>query len=155
MKFSSATIATLLFTQALSHVAAFSPLKAPVSSTTSLMGYLDDLSADLARPTAEESSPVPDEESREANAMAKDQIDRAGPGNWDAFVDFEEFDGGDGQMGVAGDGSGNKLESFDMTQMANSKQMSAKNAWGTNTGYADSLREKGIDTARAQQLENW
>ena len=32
---------------------------------------------------------------------------------------------------------------------------SAKNAWGTNTGYGDSLREQGVDTARAQQLENW
>ena len=35
--------------------------------------------------------------------------------------------------------------------------MSAKNAWGTYTGYADTLREKNpkMDTARAQQLENW
>jgi hypothetical protein len=32
---------------------------------------------------------------------------------------------------------------------------SAKNAWGSNTGYADTLRQQGIDTARAQQLENW
>ena len=42
-----------------------------------------------------------------------------------------------------------------MSQMAKSKSMSAKNAWGTNTGYADQLRSQGIDTARAQQLENW
>ena len=34
--------------------------------------------------------------------MEKDQVDRFGPGNLDQFVDFEEFDGGDGQMGVAG-----------------------------------------------------
>ena len=33
--------------------------------------------------------------------------------------------------------------------------MSAKNAWGSNTGYADELRSKGVDTARAQQMENW
>ena len=39
--------------------------------------------------------------------------------------------------------------------MAKSKAMSAKNAWGTNTGYADSLRAQGMETSRAQQLENW
>lgn len=39
------------------------------------------------------------------------------------------------QMGVAGDGN-KGLDKFDMTQMAKSKTMSAKNAWGTSTGYA-------------------
>lgn len=58
-------------------------------------------------------------------------------------------------MGVAGDGSGNKLEKFDMTQMAKSKTMSAKNAWGTSTGYADKLIDEGVEAQRAQQLENW
>ena len=35
--------------------------------------------------------------------------------------------------------------------------MSAKNAWGTSTGYADELMQSrpGMDSARAQQLENW
>ncbi len=35
--------------------------------------------------------------------------------------------------------------------------MSAKNAWGTSTGYADELMKTkpGMDAARAQQLENW
>merc|ERR1712021_32681 len=46
-------------------------------------------------------------------------------------------------------------DKFDMSQMAKSKSMSAKNAWGTNTGYADSLVAQGVDTSRAQQLENW
>jgi hypothetical protein len=57
-------------------------------------------------------------------------------------------------MGVAGDGN-KKLEKFDMSEMTNSKSMSAKNAWGKATGYADTLIEQGVDTARAQQLENW
>ena len=57
-------------------------------------------------------------------------------------------------MGVAGDGN-KKLEKFDNTEIAKSKSMSAKNAWGTSTGYADTLVAKGVDTARAQQLENW
>merc|ERR1712154_118669 len=39
--------------------------------------------------------------------------------------------------------------------MNKSRMRSAKNAWGTSTGYADQLVEKGVDTARAQQLENW
>jgi len=131
----------------------FSSMNTPrVSSRdTLLMGYLDDLSAELNQP---DSNPIPEEESREANAMSKDKIDRAGPGSWEGYVDFQEFDGGDGQMGVAGDGK-KGLDTFDMTQMAKSKSMSAKNAWGTNTGYADSLVEQGVDTARAQQLENW
>jgi len=67
---------------------------------------------------------------------------------------YSEFDGGDGQMGVAGDGN-SKLENFDMSSMAKSKTMSAKNAWGKSTGYADALIEKGVDNQRAQQLENW
>jgi len=134
-------------------VTSFAP-KALISSSvvTTRMGYLDDLSKDLA-PTPN-SNPVPEEESREANVMAKENIDRAGPGSWEQYVEFNEFDGGDGQMGVAGDGS-KGLDKFDMSQMAKSKTMSAKNAWGTTTGYADSLVEKGMDTARAQQLENW
>jgi hypothetical protein len=65
-----------------------------------------------------------------------------------------EFDGGDGQMGVAGDGKA-KLDKFDMTQMAKSKTMSAKNAWGKSTGYADTLIDQGVEAQRAQQLENW
>ena len=58
-------------------------------------------------------------------------------------------------MGVAGDGSGNKLEKFDMSTMAKSRDRSAKNAWGTSTGYADTLIDNGMEAQRAQQLENW
>jgi uncharacterized protein YktA (UPF0223 family) len=38
---------------------------------------------------------------------------------------------------------------------AKSKTMSAKNAWGTTTGYAEQLIDKGMEATRAQQLENW
>lgn len=148
MKFSSTALASALFLSSTTN--GFAPAKTP-ASPTSLMGYLDDLSSELNAP---DSNPIPEEESREANVMAKEQIDRAGPGSWDDYVEFHEFDGGDGQMGVAGDGQ-KGLDKFDTTQMAKSKTMSAKNAWGTSTGYADSLVAKGVDTARAQQLENW
>jgi hypothetical protein len=119
-------------------------------SPTFLKGYLDD----LIDPNAPDPDPDLVAESREATQMAPDQIDRAGPGSWDQFVDFDEFDGGDGQMGVAGDGK-KELEKFDMSAMAKSKSMSAKNAWGKSTGYADELISKGVDTQRAQQMENW
>jgi hypothetical protein len=33
--------------------------------------------------------------------------------------------------------------------------MSAKNAWGRSTGYADKLIEQGMEAVRAQQMENW
>jgi hypothetical protein len=83
-----------------------------------------------------------------------DGLSPPGPGSWESYVEFNEFDGGDGQMGVAGDGNAS-LEKFDMSEMAKSKTMSAKNAWGKSTGYAESLVEQGMDSARAQQLENW
>lgn len=113
------------------------------------MGYLDELNP-IPNPNIE----VEEDDSREATKMKKEDLDRAGPGSWESYVEFNEFDGGDGQMGVAGDGD-SKLETFDMSEMTKSKSMSAKNAWGKASGYADSLVEKGVDTARAQQLENW
>ena len=116
------------------------------------MGYLDDLSSELA--PSPDPNPVPEEEDREVLKMSKEDLDRAGPGSWDSYVEFDEFDGGDGQMGVAGDGN-KKLESFDMSQMAKSKTMSAKVAWGKSTGYADELVSKGMEQQKAQQLENW
>ena len=40
-------------------------------------------------------------------------------------------------------------------QFAKSKTMSAKNAWGKSTGYAEKLIDQGMEQSRAQQLENW
>jgi len=156
MHLSSSTLAIVLATTC-NVATAFVPssLSRQVNSMTPLKGYLDDITSELY---GEDSNPNPEEESREATKMDKSQLDRAGPGSFADFVDFNEFDGGDGQMGVAGDGTGNALEKMDdVPQLTTSKSMSAKNAWGTSTGYADELREtvEGIDTARAQQLENW
>jgi len=132
-------------------------------SHTSLCGYLDDLNQYLKEPEPEVN---PEEESREATQMAADQIDRFGPGNLADFVDFDEFDGGDGQQGCVGDGN-NALEKIGEDYQATiikptsaqvrttSRERSAKNAWGTSTGYAEQLRSQGVDTARAQQIENW
>ena len=41
---------------------------------------------------------------KEATDLDKSKVDRLGPGDWSSYVEFDEFDGGDGQMGVAGDG---------------------------------------------------
>jgi hypothetical protein len=60
------------------------------------------------------------------------------------------------EMGVAGDGKkGLDKEWQGAAELAKSKVMSAKNAWGKTTGYADSLIEQGVEATRAQQLENW
>jgi len=132
--------------------------RAPNSlSSTTLRGYLDDFSEDLAKPIEPEYDP--DTEDREKLKLPSQDIVNAGPGNLETFVEFDEFDGGDGQMGVAGDGQQglDKIGSSPTMakSMAKSNIMSAKNAWGTSTGYADELREKGVETSRAQQFENW
>jgi hypothetical protein len=59
-------------------------------------------------------------------------------------------------MGVAGDGKqGLDKEWQGSAEFAKSKVMSAKNAWGKSTGYAQTLIEQGVEGTRAQQLENW
>ena len=124
-------------------------------SKTSLMGYLDDLSNRTPRNDEYDE----EKESLEATAMDRNMVDRFGPASLQDFVDFsDEFDGGDGQMGVAGDGN-KGLEKLDAapTIFNKSKMMSAKNAWGTATGYAEELLKKNptMDVSRAQQIENW
>ena len=143
-------VSTIALFTAVYSARAFAP-QFRVSRSTFLQGYLDDLTQELY---GEDPNPNPDEESREATQMKKEDVSNFGAGSWEGYVEFDEFDGGDGQMGVAGDGN-TKLEKFDNTEIAKSKSMSAKNAWGTSTGYADTLVAKGVDTARAQQLENW
>ena len=71
----------------------------PAIATTRLFGYLDDLSKELYAPDGSSSR---EEVDTDKMRMDKEQIDRYGVGSWEGFVDFDEFDGGDGQMGVAG-----------------------------------------------------
>jgi hypothetical protein len=163
MKYS---IATQIFLAGSIIDAAFIPqMQGHKFSKLVLKGYLDDLSKELY---TKENAPDALKDSREYNNMDKANIDRYGPGTFEqGFQDFEEFDGGDGQMGVAGDGRSGlekDKEEFNAPMLAGTKQeriadkskmRSARNAWGTFTGYADELRKKGVDTARAQQLENW
>uniref|UniRef100_A0A7S1YSX4 Plastid lipid-associated protein/fibrillin conserved domain-containing protein n=1 Tax=Trieres chinensis TaxID=1514140 RepID=A0A7S1YSX4_TRICV len=151
MKVSSSCIVLL---GAASAQAAFVPSSSAPRSRVALMGYLDDLTGDLYAPADE---PDIENDSYDKTKMKEEDKDRAGPGTWEGFVDFEEFDGGDGQMGVAGDGNKGLEKIGNTAQLAKSKSMSAKNAWGTSTGYADELLKKNpkMDISRAQQLENW
>mmetsp|Transcript_53502 Transcript_53502/g.79975 ORF Transcript_53502/g.79975 Transcript_53502/m.79975 type:complete len:280 (+) Transcript_53502:303-1142(+) len=147
------SIALLL--SAITAEAAFVPSRSNYARTQVVAkGYLDDLQAQMDQGKEEEEE---EDDSHEATMMSKDQLDRYGPGSFDGFVDFDEFDGGDGQMGVAGDGSKGLEKMGGTPQFAKSKTMSAKNAWGSSTGYSDSLLERNpkMDVARAQQLENW
>lgn len=152
------TSVALSLVGAASTATAFVPSCLPNTQTARapapLKGYLDDLTSELY---GEDSNPNPEEESREANKMDKSQLSNAGPGSFKDFVDFDEFDGGDGQMGVAGDGQKGLEKMDNAPQMFKSKERSAKNAWGTSTGYADKLLDENanMDTSRAQQLENW
>lgn len=136
----------------LSSVQGFSPI--PVArSTTVLQGYLDDLTKELY---AESDNPDIEGSTKEATDMKEEDKDRFGPGDWSTYSDFgDEFDGGDGQMGVAGDGNKGLEKLGNTEQMATSRAMSAKNSWGKSTGYAEVLIEQGVETQRAQQLENW
>ena len=66
-------------------VAAFAPASTFQHKTTALnAGYLDHLGGAL--PPEEE---VEEDDSREATMMEKESLDRAGPGNWNDFVEFQ------------------------------------------------------------------
>eukprot|EP00616_Rhizochromulina_sp_CCMP1243_P016506 CAMPEP_0118970330 /NCGR_PEP_ID=MMETSP1173-20130426/7243_1 /TAXON_ID=1034831 /ORGANISM="Rhizochromulina marina cf, Strain CCMP1243" /LENGTH=354 /DNA_ID=CAMNT_0006919681 /DNA_START=46 /DNA_END=1110 /DNA_ORIENTATION=+ len=126
-------------------------------------------------------------EKREGKAYMKYEKENAGnareglmPTDYDDFIDDEGFDGGDGQVGVVGDGS-NAMEQFDMSstvqtggararvkgqQVRGSESKKTRaNVFGYTTGYAESLKEKGMTSVdeygedklaqRRQQLENW
>jgi len=148
MKLSSTCIVLLTVVQTEAFVAS-SSFQKRVSTAT--YNYLDDLKKYTAPPEEEEEK----DDSIAATTLAKDKQDRYGVGDWGDFQDFEEFDGGDGQMGVAGDGEKGLSKMGSSPSFASSKMMSAKNAWGTSSGYAEKLREDGMETSRAQQLENW
>eukprot|EP00542_Grammatophora_oceanica_P017960 CAMPEP_0194046072 /NCGR_PEP_ID=MMETSP0009_2-20130614/19346_1 /TAXON_ID=210454 /ORGANISM="Grammatophora oceanica, Strain CCMP 410" /LENGTH=301 /DNA_ID=CAMNT_0038691211 /DNA_START=26 /DNA_END=931 /DNA_ORIENTATION=+ len=147
------TTATILLSAGAAQ-AAFVPRKTTFArECVAVNGYLDDLTGELYQEVDN-----PDAgRTKESTNLEKGDVDRFGVGDWESYVDFDEFDGGDGQMGVAGDGN-KSLEKFgrDVSpQLAKSKMMSAKNAWGKSTGYADTLIDKGVEEVRAQQLENW
>jgi hypothetical protein len=96
-------IATIVLAAAGANAAFFAPTSSrqAFSTTTALKGYLDDLSKDLYSVA---DNPDIEGSTKEATDLPKEKVDRFSPGDWSSYVEFDEFDGGDGQMGVAGDG---------------------------------------------------
>lgn len=110
----------------------------------------------------------------EENAGFNQEPGQVTPTNYEGLVDGDGFDGGDGQVGVVGDGS-NAMETFDKSGTVKARiqnsvggsesKKTQKNVFGMTTGYADELKEQGMvqldETggdmlqARRQQLENW
>ncbi|CAM9497158.1 unnamed protein product [Discosporangium mesarthrocarpum] len=101
--------------------------------------------------------------------------DRYGPVKYNRLIDGDTFDGGDGQVGVVGDGT-NNMEKFDASEvvgpvkvkesLVKESKSRQRVAWGSGAaGYADELKKKGMSkvdkygddrlSARRQQLENW
>ena len=103
MKFDIATVTAILLVAVTgSNAAFFAPTSSRQAlSTTALKGYLDDLNKDLYSVA---DNPDIEGSTKEATDLPKEQVDRFSPGDWSSYVEFDEFDGGDGQMGVAGDG---------------------------------------------------
>jgi len=159
MKFST----TFLLVVSVGSAAAFTPTFSNARPAIKLFGKLDDFTEELNRVVPQTDVVA---ESKEMTDLDKKDVDRYGPGKFDTFVEFDEFDGGDGQTGCVGDGKPALAKFGDDSDelMVNaqeskvrstSKERSAKVAWGTNMGYADKLRDDGVETSRAQQLENW
>ena len=72
---------------------AFAPSTMAHRTATARYGYLDDLSKELYAPDGSSSMEEIDTDSMKMN---KEDVDRFGVGSWDDFVEFDEFDGGDG-----------------------------------------------------------
>jgi len=101
--------------------------------------------------------------------LSKDQLDRYGPKDLSQFGDFpsDQFDGGDSEMGLAGDGvNGLRKLGRDVSPHL-ARTLGAKivtdddgGVYGSSsyaTSYADELMEMNpdMDAVRAQQYENW
>ena len=100
--------------------------------------------------------------------MPKDKLDRFGPGNFDQYTDStsNDFDGGDSETGVVGDGqSGLRQFGYDVSpHLANTMAARYSSAYDevetsptTAMSYAEELmhRNPSMDEIRAVQLQNW
>ena len=151
-----------------------------ISKTISRVSYLSEVEdADKKKKWWDQDDEGREESNPRDHTGVGEADSNYGPTNYEGFIDADGFDGGDGQVGVVGDGK-NHMEEFDMSaedsrglkggrklnQMGGREsKLNAKNAWGTTTGYADELAKRGmveIDeygedklARRRQQLENW
>ena len=96
----------------------------------------------------------------DSTKMDKDKIHHYGPGNFAQYVDHDSsdlFDGGDSEMGLAGDGNlGLRRIGRDVSPHMTRTMTAKVDQAAAAISYADELLSNpGIDAARAQQLENW
>jgi len=98
---------------------------------------------------------------RDSTKMDKDKIRHYGPGDFAQYVDHDTsdlFDGGDSEMGLAGDGNlGLRRIGRDVSpHMARTLKAKVDPVMAVHSSYADELvTDQDMDAARAQQLENW
>jgi len=174
-------LALLLAGRAAALVPALRSATATAPSKTQLrVSYLSEVEdADKKKKWWDQDDPDREESNPRDHTGVGEVDSNYGPQDYVGFVDVEGFDGGDGQVGVVGDGK-NALEEYDMSaedskglrggrklnQLGGSEsKLNAKNAWGQTTGYADMLAKRGmvqIDEygedklqRKRQQLENW
>ena len=100
--------------------------------------------------------------------MPKNELDRFGPGNFDQYADStcNDFDGGDSETGLVGDGqSGLRQFGYDVSpHLANtmaarysSAYEEVETAQRTDMSYAEEMMHSNpsMDEIRAVQLQNW
>jgi hypothetical protein len=103
---------------------------------------------------------------QEYTKLSKDKIDRFGPGDFNDFSDFpmDQFDGGDSDMGLSGDGiiGLQKLGRDVSPHLARTLTAKIEDNYGgflaaSSVTYADELLQANpaMDLVRAQQYENW
>jgi hypothetical protein len=81
---------------------AFAPACRQATRSMALSGYLDNISEGNKKIVEDDNDDDdPESYSREATKLAADKVNNFGVGDWSGFVDFNEFDGGDGQVSVS------------------------------------------------------
>jgi hypothetical protein len=92
-------ISLTIFLLAVVSSEAFVPSCRSAKVSTALSGYLDNISSKpVEKFDDHEEDEDPEKYSREATKLAKEKVANFGVGDWSGFVDFNEFDGGDGQV---------------------------------------------------------
>ena len=112
--------------------------------------------------------PASEQEGYEFTKMSKDKIDRFGPGDFNEFSDFplDQFDGGDSEMGLSGDGRIG-LQKFGrdvyphlartLTAKIFTDESDQEVFVSGSVTYEDELLQTnpGMNSVRAHQYENW
>ena len=155
---------TTFLSLALSFAISSSPLVAGFSPNFSISGQTSSSSTQLKYRSLHHGPDIepPSDIEKQGSAytkMDKSMIDRFGPGDFSQYVDNDLFEGGDSEMGLVGDGSLGiqKVGRDALPHMARTFAAQMDQALVQSMSYNDELLQNnpGMDSARAQQLENW